>query len=255
MSQTPVAPAFEVASIRPASFPSEAYFLGFSTAGSCGKPPIAISGSRVSVPRITLCGLIRISYNVPDHLISGLPAAMTKQDQSNWFAVQAVAAESALTQDQARVMLQTLLAERFQLRFHRESRDLPIYALVLAKNGSKGKLSTEPLTDGLCGEGAARAAALKVPGPGEVSCKPTATMAQLADRLTAQTDRPVVDKTGLTGRYAYSFRYSLEGAPLEPNSPPSFFTAIQEQLGLKLEPQKSQVEMLVVDHAEPPTAN
>ena len=117
----PATPAFEVASIRPASFPNDSYFLGFSSAGTCGVPPLAISGNRVTLSKVTLCTLIRIAYNVPDYRISGLPNALTTADQSNYFDVRAEAGEATLTQDQSRAMLQTLLAGRFQLKLHRMS--------------------------------------------------------------------------------------------------------------------------------------
>jgi uncharacterized protein (TIGR03435 family) len=243
------APAFEVASIRPASFPSDSYFMGFSAAGTCGAPPLAISGNRVTLPRVTLCTLIRLAYNVPDYRISGLPGAMTKADQSNYFDVRAEAEEGALTQDQARAMLQTLLADRFQLKLHRETKELPIYALVIGKSGSK--LSTQPLP---CAANPRPAATQ--PGRGFSMCNATTPMSRLTLMLSQQiTDRPILDKTGLTGQYAFILRWSPEGTDSQPDSPPSIFTAVQEQLGLKLDPQKAPMEMLAIDHAEPPSTN
>jgi uncharacterized protein (TIGR03435 family) len=240
------APAFEVASIRPASFPGDAFFAGFSASGTCNKPQTAISGNRVTFPLSSLCGLIRIAYDVPDYRISGLPASLTKRDQASFYDIQAIAgSEGTLTEERMRAMLQTLLADRFQLKFHRESKELPVYALVVGKNGSK--LNSDPLPCVKLDP--------NIKGIGFSVCKPTMSTDRLAEELTRRADRPVLDRTGLSGEYAFSLRYSPEGATLEPNSAPSFFTAIQEQLGLKLEPQKAPMDMLVIGRAEAPSTN
>jgi uncharacterized protein (TIGR03435 family) len=250
-------PAFEVASIRPMEFPSVEFFRGFAAGGGlCGKPPMTISGNRVAISTVTLCGLIRLAYDIPDYRIAGAPAWMNKVDQSLYYTIQAKAeGEGVLAPDQAKQMLQALIADRFQAKLHRENRDLPVYNLVTAKNGSK--LSTEPLpAEGACGDPQARTAALsKNPGPALTSCKPNMTMAQLADNLTRNVDRPVLDKTGLAGTYAFILRWTPEGKEAGPDSPPSMFTAVQEQLGLKLEAVKAPLEFLVIDHAEPPGTN
>lgn len=246
--QAPADPAFEVATIKQATFPSEQFFRGFSAAGACGKTRLTIAGNRVTVSSITVCGLIRLAYDVQNYQVSGVPERLIKAEESNYFDLEARAAgETALTVDQAQAMLKTLLAERFQLKLHRETKDLPVYALVVGKSGHK--LKTEAICE--------TPPKLDPDNPmvGMTNCKPIRSMAQLAVDLTGYqgVDRPVVDRTGLTGLYAFSVRWGLENARVVPN--PDIFTAVQEQLGLKLEPQKAPVEMLVIDRAERPSEN
>ncbi len=240
------APAFEVASIKQASFPSEAFFDGFSSAGKCGKPPLTIAGNRVTVSKVTVCGLIRVAYGLQDYQISGVPEALTKSDHANYLDIEArTGGSAAVTPEQAQAQLQTLLAERFQLKVHRQAKELPVYALVLGKGGHK--LKSEAICD------APPRFNPDNPTVGMTFCKPTRSMAQLAVDLSASMDRPVLDETGLEGTYAFSVRWSLENAKLVPN--PDVFTAVQEQLGLKLEPQKAPVEILIVDRAERASEN
>jgi uncharacterized protein (TIGR03435 family) len=250
-AQSPTSPAFEVASIKPATFPSDAFFQGFSDSGTCNKPQIAISGNRVTFQFVSVCGLIRMAYDVPDYRITGLPESLTKRDKSTFYEIQALSgSDGTLTETQIRPMLQTLLADRFQLKLHRETKDLPVYALVVGKNGSK--LSTEPLP---CAADRKLIPFAGLRGTGFAVCKPTMSMAKFAEQLGQPAGRPVIDETGLAGEYAFSLIYSAEGATIEANSAPSISTAIQEQLGLKLEPEKAPVEMLVIARAQPPSMN
>jgi uncharacterized protein (TIGR03435 family) len=239
---------FEVASIKPATFRSQEYFEGYSARGTCGLPAVTTSGNRVTLLRATLCGLMRFAYQVQDYRIGGIPAWMTTRDQTLYYDVEAKAeGEAALLPERTRELLRALLASRFQLKFHREIRELPIYTMVVTKDGPK--LSKD---SGYC----------KTLGPrpkarfqGFASCEPITTMQQLADMLTDETDRPVLDRTGLSGTFAYSLRWTPDGVTAQADSPPSFFTAIQEQLGLKLEPDRGPVEILVIEQAERPSAN
>jgi uncharacterized protein (TIGR03435 family) len=143
-----------------------------------------------------------------------------------------------------RPMLQSLLKERFQLAAHRESREMPVYDLVVAKDGLKmalfdpGHPPVPPPRNG---------AASMIIGAG--------TMSQLANMLTGSAGRPVLDKTGIEGRYGYALMFSPLTAQAVPESgadlgPLDLFAALQQQLGLKLESKKDTVEVLVVDHAE-----
>ncbi len=142
--------------------------------------------------------------------------------------------------EQVRVMLQNLLADRFKLKLHRESKELPIYALVATKNGAK-LTESAPGTHGSIGMSQGHLSGKSVP------------VAALADRLSGavfQLGRPVLDRTGISGLYDFT----LDWVP--DDSAPSLFTALQEQLGLRLEPQKGSVEVLVVDSMErKPSAN
>jgi uncharacterized protein (TIGR03435 family) len=165
--------------------------------------------------------------------------------------------------DQRRPMLQALLADRFKLKVHSEPRQLPIYELVVGKGGPKLKeakpddirpnglkdIHGQPLNFGL----------IKFVHPSEAVAQAT-SMASLAMTLSQPflgLGRPVVDKTGLTGTYDFTLKWTPDqmanGAHTVDDSEPSIFTAIQEQLGLKLEPAKGPVEVLVIDHVEMPS--
>jgi len=144
-------------------------------------------------------------------------------------------------------MLRSLLAERFQLKVHTESRNLPAYALVVSNSGSKLLPST-----GTGGPSKTMLGQLVVPKMG---------MAQLVQILEFDVDRPVIDRTGLTGDFAIHLEWTRERArtaagdvPVD-QSRPSIFSALQEQLGLKLESIKAPVDVLVIDRVELPSAN
>ena len=134
-------------------------------------------------------------------------------------------------------MLQNLLADRFQLSVHRRTKEVTVYSLIIGKNGSK---LADPSSDQISN--------VAVDDRGGVVFQ-NATLAGLVNTLANMLDLPVVDKTGLTGRYTYKFN------PRSDPSGPSLFTAIEEQLGLKLESGKAPVEVLQVDHVERPSAN
>ncbi len=264
-------PAFEVVSIKPAAFPSDAYFAGYLVGGgTCAKVKPVISGNRITWPIVTLCGITRFAYDLPEGRVVGAPDWMTKGDQSIFYAIEAKSeGEGAMTQEAAREMSRSLLADRFQLKLHRENRVLPVYSLVVGKSG--------PKLSQTCEDGTTRLArftnAVASPPPsgdqseGSTNAQriPTAmmagfstcnqSMAQLADMLTRQLDRPVLDKTGLTGEYSVVLSWARETDPDRPGASPTIWTAIQEQLGLKLEPSRNSVEVLVIDHAEKPSAN
>lgn len=239
-------PAFEVVSIKRASWPNDAYFAGFTAASKCGKTTLGIAGNRVTIPKINLCGLIRLAYNVEEFRVAGVPKDLLTADMANYYDIDARAG-AAPTADEAREMLKGVLAERFQLKLHHEPREVPVYALVAAGKNAP-KLSTQPVCD------APPKFDPEHPMLSVVSCKPETSMAVLATRLTGDLDRPVVDKTGLTGSYAFSVRWEVDGGTKSgPN--PNIFTAVQEQLGLKLEPQKQEFDSIVVDQARRASEN
>ena len=249
--ETPGA-AFEVASIKPATFPNEFYFEGVLAAGGlCSPSRMEIAGQRFLMRVVTLCGLIRGAYELREYQVLGLPAWATRREMSAFFEVDArAAAGTTLNPERAREMLRSLLRDRFQLTSHREPRKAPVYALVVGKGGHK--LSSEDLP---CAK----------PGPAFVSystvgsiesCKPSMTMVQLAQALNnRQLDRPVVDRTGLAGGWAFRLQWAGR-EPLAGNADaPSLFTAVQDQLGLRLEPGTDMVDALVIDRVEPPSPN
>ncbi len=146
-------------------------------------------------------------------------------------------------------MVQKLLADRFALKFHREERELAVYAITLAKGGPKLTKNTTN-TDGQMdenGSGSGTAMSLKFTNT---------SMAEFGMVMQFMVDRPMVDRTGLAGRYDFVLRYTYdETRATDPNAPPGLFTAIQEQLGLKLEAVKAPAEVLVVDKVDRPSGN
>lgn len=162
-----------------------------------------------------------------------------------------------------RPLIQNLLEDRFQLKFHKETKELPVYALVAGKGPHKMKAS-EAAPAGAGPRGMFRI------GRGQANLQ-GATMAALAQTLSQQLGRPVLDKTGIAGNFDIELNWTPEpgqgggpfghmppGAPPPPpadNGGPSIFTAIQEQLGLKLETTKGPVEIIVVDSIAKPSEN
>jgi uncharacterized protein (TIGR03435 family) len=239
---------FEVVSIKPAEFPSDAYRAGFLQGyGECGTTKPTISGNRVSWRIVSACGLVRFAYDLPEYGVLGAPDWMTKKEQSVFYAVEAKAASDSVTLQEAREMFRAVLAERFGLKFHRETRPLPTYDLVLAKGGHKLKPPCETQTTNVSrvSAGAETQGMQEARLAGIESCKQS--VAQLVAHLARAVDRPIIDKTGLKGDYSIKLSWSTES--------PTIWTALQEQLGLKLEPSRNPVEVLVIDHAEKPTAN
>jgi len=160
--------------------------------------------------------------------------------------------------DQVMLMLQSLLADRFKLRIRHEMKELPVYALVFAKNGPKfAEDNTHLEIGGITARGR---------GKFEVT---SATLSRLVFVLSMQPElggRAVLDKTGLQGHYSFTFQWtpenlsaragqSADSAPSSESSGPSLFTALREQLGLRLESTKAPVDTIVIEHIERPTEN
>jgi uncharacterized protein (TIGR03435 family) len=191
--------------------------------------------------------LFQFAFGTPESQISGIPAPLNSEK----FDIEARsdpsidAQLSKLDSDQAKLqkqlMLQSLLADRFKLTWHKEIRQLPVFDLVIAKGGSKLQ---ESKADGRTYN----------TGTQRISDQGV-TMPVLADQLAARLGRPVIDKTGLTGRYDVTLKWTPDDTEPAPDAPPSIFTAVQEQLGLKLESTKGPVETLVIDHVEEPSPN
>jgi uncharacterized protein (TIGR03435 family) len=242
---------FEVASIKPASFPNEFYFEGVLAAGGlCSPSRMEIAGPRFLMRVVTLCGLIRNAYELREYQVVGLPAWATKREMSAFFEVDARApAGTTLNPERAREMLRTMLRDRFQLAFHREARNAPVYTLVLGKGGHK--LSSEDLP---CAKPGPAVTSFSTVGSIE-NCKPTMTLVQIAQALNNDLDRPVLDRTGLTGKYAFRLQWAGRDPLSGTDDRPSLFTAVQDQLGLRLEASTDMVDALVVDRADPPSPN
>jgi uncharacterized protein (TIGR03435 family) len=235
-------PEFEVATIKP------------SKPDTPGKM-FRVNVGHISTLNTTLDDLITFSYGIHVRQIVGGPAWFG----SDKFDLDAQPdGQGQPNEKQWKTMVQKLLADRFKLAFHRDKKELSAYALTVGKNGPKlTKSQGDP--NGLPG--------LMFRGPGIFHAN-NATMANFADILQAAVlDRPVVDQTGLEGKYDFPLKWTPDetqfasfGGKMPPPSdnadaPPGLFTAIQEQLGLKLESTKAPVEVLVIDHVEKPSEN
>lgn len=290
----PASPKFDVASIRAGCGGG-----GPAPAGTKSGPPGTKGGGAVapsSPGRLSICrplddelgGLIEQAYGrfangqrkppwaVP-HVIGG-PAWI----RSDSYEISARAESNPSIEMMAGPMLQALLEDRFHLKMHRETREVPVYALTIAKNGPK----LRPFKEGTCiptvwtNVGMLGSAP---PAPPDKLCRdiisfmkaPNITVELqgssldvLAYLIGRTLDRPVIDKTGLKGRFEGTLEFvadsstielpvfpPLPGAPTPRDPAPTIFTAIQEQLGLKLEPTKGPQEVLVIDNVERPTEN
>jgi len=211
-----------------------------------------------------------MAYDVKDFQLSGGPGWLSSDRYDlDAKATPTPGREGMILQ---RRRLQNLLHERFNLTLHRETKVLPIYELTVAKAG----LKIQPLKDGSCvpfdtdkfrAPGADPMSFCGYGGFGRGFYEAASTsMAELADSLSMAVDRIVVDKTGIKGVFRVHLTYESMPRPLattgDPgnaapavDSRPSIFTAVQEQLGLKLESTKGPVEVLVIDHAERPSEN
>jgi uncharacterized protein (TIGR03435 family) len=263
--QGQTAPAFDVASVKPAA-KEVVLQSGFRCGFGAGGRFVALG---------TLHSLIACAY--------GIPAARAPQEISGgpkWlnddvFGITATSPPDRIPRSLAEglVMLRTLLADRFKLVVHRETKEVPMWALVVARQDGRlgpqlhptaadcaawiagGRRGAPPpdATDLPCGRGMVSASAMR---------NSAMTLSQFANLLSPLVDRPVQDRTGLNGNFYLDLQWRPEpgpaGAPdagLADRLPSSVFTALQEQLGLKLESIRGPLELLVIDHAEPPTAN
>lgn len=164
-----------------------------------------------------------------------------------------------LTKTQRRQMLQALLADRFRLAVRNETRDVPIYELVVSKGGPRlhAFAPVNGTTRGITGPDGRVYSGISTLGAHGMIVLQGYPISLLADFLKPELGRPVIDKTGLTGKYDISLRWTPDNTPAD--SPlaggPSLFVAVEEQLGLKLNSTKGPVTTLVVDHIERPSAN
>jgi uncharacterized protein (TIGR03435 family) len=249
------AQTFDVASIKP------------NTSGESGARMNTNANGRVTVVNNTLFNIIRNAYNVqPMQIVRG-PSAPDWLDRDRWD-ITAMGAPMTSPR-QIETTLQALLTERFRLVVRRETREELAYALVVARaDGRLGPGLTRSI--GPCAELAALVASgapLPNPRP-DVRCGTNmglglastrgVVMADFARNLGPMTGRPVIDRTGLTGAFDLELRWTPDqmpaGAPALPaTDAPALFVAIQEQLGLKLEPTKAPLEVIVIESVQRPT--
>ena len=245
-------PTFEAATIKP-------------NTGTDSGQYFRMIGVSPSMSNQTLKNMIWWAYRVHDFQITGGPGWMN----SDRWDLQAKTTQGA-AYEKMQLMVQALLQDRFKLALHREIKELPVYNLTVSKSG----LKIQPIKEGSC----------LAPDPNNPGIAPgktfmnycgsrasgrcmmegsSATMTELAEALSNTVGRTVVNQTGVDGQFRYHVDYAPElTAPAQPGGPlpacgdaPSIFTALQEQLGLKLDSAKGPVEVLVIDHAEKPSAN
>jgi len=241
----PVFDTFEVAMIKPTGPDARGRFIRMQSA------------NQFVAKNHSVKTLVAAAYNLSPRTISG--PAWIDSDRFDILAKTPGAVRPNL--DEQMSMLRKLLTDRFKLTFHRERKELSIYALSVARNGSKLKESTAspdaspegppPLVFVLSPQGAS------LPGR-------NATMAELASVLQrAALDRPVVDRTGLSGRFDFNLEWMPDDTQFGGQGPwenheaikPDLFAALQQQLGLKLEATRGPVEVLVIDQVGRPTEN
>jgi uncharacterized protein (TIGR03435 family) len=269
-------PRFEVASVKP-------------NVRNDGRVSVNRTGSRYTASGVSLALLVRNAYSVQEFQVIGMPAW---GDSDRFDIVAAMPADpnpapaSPGAPSGQALMMQSLLEERFHLAVHRETREMPVYALVMA-NGDRAFGPSLHRSDVDCAALAAvreRGGALPPPQPGQLppcssSVAPgsivvrSQTMAQLATALSFLTNtgsslgRLIVDRTGLEGYYDVDLHFTPDRIPnFGPTGPPqglppidpdaaSIYAAMREQLGLKLESQRAPVDMIVIDRVEKPTAD
>ena len=246
-------PQFEVATVRP------------NKSGESGASLGPRPGGRLNGTNQAARNLIRNAFNVQPYQLIGGPDWM----DSDRFDIVAKAADAdldakgMLTLPQYMLRLQSLLEDRFKMATHWETRELPVYALVVANEGKLGpKLKPHA---GDCDR--ARSGGPPPSGSPAANCgtrmNMTATSGKVtgngisfdtfARNLSGGTGRYVINKTGLTGSYDLELEFTPDQSP--DTTGPSLFTAMQEQLGLKLDSQRAPVEVLVIDRLEKPTAD
>ena len=215
--------SFEVASVKPVNPPAGPHVVS-----------LIINHGRLNIEAAELRQIVGLAYAVQRVRVLGGPGWA----DSDQFDIAAKAESADATRDEIRNMLQTLLAERFKLVAHGETKEMPAYSLVLAKSGSKLKAAAPDRKSGM---------ANTVGQNGEQRTVFESSPLKILVNMLANTlGSPVADHTGLDGLYDYTFEW--------PDAGSSLFASV-EQLGLKLEAKKVSVEVLVMDHAERPSAD
>jgi len=213
-------PAFEAVSVKP----SPPWQPGL-------KAGVTFDETHFSAHFMTMQSLIISAYDLPAYSIVGMQRWFT----SAGFDIEATMPPGT-TKEQIKPMMQSMLADRFGMKAHRETREAPVYALVVAKDGPRMKRST--------------ASQFSVrPGRGHMEFY-RVDMQLLIRNLTEPSDRPIIDRTGLDGYFDVTLDRSSDA-----DKGPSIFTAVQEQLGLRLDARKMPVEYFVIDHIERPSGN
>jgi uncharacterized protein (TIGR03435 family) len=225
-------PAYDVVSIKPSN----------STANN---PSILNHMDLYMASDISLRRLLQDAYNIRPDFISGIPSHIDAMrfDIAAKILDPNVKMLDNLTEDQWRAMRRAMLSEYFHLNAHTVLKTLPIDELVITRKGAKFKPSDGKGDTGMSVDSSGHLTGHNVP------------MSRLATALSDQLQRAVIDKTELTGSYDFTLRWSTDASEADGNAGPSLYSALQEQLGLKLQSAKGSVETLVVDHVEVPSEN
>lgn len=220
--------AFEVASVKPTP-PERQNHL---------REEYCPKGGRFSVGGIPVFWVLGYAYRLKGYQVSGAPAWINAFDSS--YDMEGKAA-GPVTDEQCRQMVQSLLEDRFKLTVHSEMKETSVYLLTIAKNGPK-------LHEG---GGVKLNGSIQVGDDGVPTQAAGWNMPSLAGYLSDWVGRPVVDRIGLTGMYGITLDFSRRDG----DDRPDIFTAVQEQLGLKMDSGRAPIEMLVIDHIERPSDN
>lgn len=238
LGQPSTSPAFDVASVKQNT-------VGINEGPGHGPENVNRTPGGLTMQNVRLSSALKWAYQLQDDQISG--PGWLKLERYDIFAKMGTPVPEA----ELRRRLQSLLADRFKLKCHRETKVLSTFVLEVAKNGPRLEKSV--------GDGESVITAVGKPQPGFTLDLLNTSISQLADRISSSMGAPVVDETGLSDRYDFTLDMSryLQGGSLNPEDIPSILSqAVQEQLGLRLTPKKLPVEILVVDHVERvPTAN
>jgi uncharacterized protein (TIGR03435 family) len=227
-------PAFAVATIRPSSAQVQFEHDGKTE----------LSGDTLRMQDVTLTTCLKLAYHLQDSQIPG--PVWIRTDRFDIMAK----SDGPISEDEMKQMLQALLADRFHLTFHREQKEMKALVLTVASSGSKLKPAAEPDAKPFRQNSANGTIAKSMP------------IGEFADFISGPLDMPVVDHTGLTGKYDFAIDFTpylpepgknMDGT--RPDTTAILKAALQDELGLKMESAKTQVEVLIIDHVEKPSAN
>jgi uncharacterized protein (TIGR03435 family) len=225
-----VKPHFEVAAVKPSN----------PTPGPNDRRAFSSNG-RFEASGLSLVALVSYAYGVENYQISQTGPGWIYSDRYDIVAKEG----GNVSNDQVLLMVQSLLEDRFKLMLHRETKELPVFALIVGKNGLKLKKSADD-------------ARYSIRVSGDQWTVTHLDMPGLATRLSREVGRTVVDMTGVTGPFDFTLEWAHEHPPDAngaDSGAPSLFTAVEEQLGLKLEPRKQATELLTIERVERPSEN
>ncbi|KAA6462002.1 TIGR03435 family protein [Acidobacteria bacterium AB60] len=263
-------PKYEVASIKPS----------VSSDAKSGMSRMLLMPDGMKIEGVPLQMVLRVAFGVEDDRLVGLPswARSSRYDMEAKVSADDAPRFEKLKGEERNAMLLPVLEERMGLKYHHETRELPVYNLIIARGGAKLTESKSPPLPLIPGSSKPTdpkepmAGGRMMMSPGRIEAE-GATLEMLAHGLSAQVGHTVANKSGLTGRYDYTLEWTPDNASPPPPGGPggpglpgkmdasneatqvSLFTAIQEQLGLKLESEKGKVDVIVIDHIDQPSPN